>query len=55
MRAAIATLVTVCLYGSATAVLAQTAYDPARTRYAVEGLALGARLSAERAAYREYR
>jgi hypothetical protein len=55
MRAAIATLVTVCLYGGATAVLAQTAYDPARTRYAVEGLALGARLSAERAAYREYR
>jgi hypothetical protein len=55
MRAAIATLVTVYLYGGATAVLAQTAYDPARTRYAVEGLAVGVRLSAERAAYREYR
>jgi hypothetical protein len=55
MRAGIATLVTVCLYGGATAVLAQTANDPARTRYAVDGLVLGARLSAERAAYREYR
>jgi hypothetical protein len=55
MRAGIATLVTVCLYGGATAVLAQAAGDPARTRYAVDGLVLGARLSADHAAYREYR
>src|SRR6516165_3109093 len=55
MRAGIATLVTVCLYGGATAVLAQAAGEPARTRYAVDGLVLGARLSADHAAYREYR
>ena len=55
MRAGIATLVMVCLYAGATAALAQTADDPARTRYAVNGVALGARLSVERAAYREYR
>lgn len=51
----IAFLAAVCLCDDATGVLAQSPDETIKTKYAVDGLALGARLSSERAAYREYR
>jgi hypothetical protein len=55
MRVRIALLAAVSLCLDATGALAQSPDESMRTKYAVDGLALGARLSSERAAYREYR
>jgi hypothetical protein len=55
MRVAIAVLAAVCFCNNTTGMLAQSPADAERAKYAVDGLALGARLSSERAAYREYR
>jgi hypothetical protein len=55
MRVRIALLAAFCLCLDATGTLAQSPDESMRTKYAVDGLALGARLSSERAAYREYR
>ena len=55
MRVGIAILAAFCLCLDATGALAQSLDESIRTKYAVDGLALGARLSSERAAYREYR
>ena len=55
MRVGIAILAAFCLCLGATGALAQSPDESIRTKYAVDGLALGARLSSERAAYRAYR